>query len=133
MRPRQTVALLLAVLLLLLLPSCDYVSSYSAIGLVRESRDNYCHAQFHQLKGTLVLKPRFTEGAEGCLEYTAYLSEGEINVYYDCCGVKSLLFNLKAGEEIDGERGGYIERGRQTVIIETVGTAKGAVSVSLVS
>ena len=25
-------------------------------------------------------------------EYTAYLSEGEINVYYDCCGVKSLLF-----------------------------------------
>ena len=124
---------ILTICLLWTLTSCDNVSSYSALGLTRVSRENHCSAQFQRLKGTLVLKPRFTDGSEGTLEYTAHLSEGEINVYYHCCGVKTLLFNLKAGEELDNVRNGYIERGRQTIIIETVEAAKGSVSINLVS
>ena len=45
-------------------------------------------------------------------------------------GTKELLFHLKAGEVVDGS-GGYIEKGKIDIIIETVEPSKGSVQVSL--
>ena len=113
--------------MLVSLVSCD-VSSYKAIMLVRITKDDFCEVSFSYLDGELVMKPRYTVADEGQIHYTALLDEGEINVYYECAsGVKELLFNIKAGEDLDS-RGGYIERGRQKIYIETLTTAKGKIT-----
>lgn len=119
---------LLAFMLLFSLVSCE-VSSYKALMLVKTVKDDYCEASFGYLDGKLVLKPRYTSNSEGDIHYVATLEEGEVNVYYVFCDVKQLLFNIKAGESIDA-RGGYIEKGRQTIIIETVTPAKGKITVT---
>ena len=127
---------LLALTLLFGLCACSavgtkYVSSYGALGLVRTNGKDQCSAKFHKLKGTCVLKIKSTEDGEGELHYTASLESGEINVYYDANGTKELLFHLSAGESVD-ENGGYFDgKGTIYVIIETVESAKGNVSVEL--
>jgi len=116
----------IAILLLISLVSCE-ASSYMAVGLVRITRDDYCETSFHKLDGKLIFHPRYTKKSEGQIHYTASLEEGEVNVYYELSGgVKELLFNIKAGETLD-LRGGYIEKGRQTIIIETVTPARGKI------
>lgn len=114
--------------------SCDfrYVSSYKALGLVRNEMGDRGSAKFSRLDGTLVLKLKMNgTGLENSIGCKATLDEGEINVYYDIFGVKELLFNLKAGESID-ERRGYIESGHRVyIIIETVTPAKGSVEIDL--
>jgi hypothetical protein len=108
-----------------------YVSSYSALGLVRTGGREECGAKFYKLKGTCVLKIRSAEDGVGDLHYTASLKSGEINVYYDANGEKELLFHLTEGESVD-EYGGSFE-GKEIVyiIIETVEPARGSVSVEL--
>ena len=114
--------------------SCDfrYVSSYKALGLVRNEMGDRGSAKFSRLDGTLVLKLKMNgTGLENSIGCKATLDEGEINVYYDIFGVKELLFNLKAGESID-ERRGYIESGHRVyIIIETVTPANGNVEIDL--
>ena len=111
-------------LLLVSLLSCE-ISSYVAIGLIKSTKDNYCMTSFHRLEGNLALTSRYTKSSEGQIHYTASLEEGEVNVYY-CGSVKELLFNIKAGETLD-DRGGYIEKGPQKIIIETVTPSKGKI------
>lgn len=123
---KRMVLFILTLLLLCTLVACE-VSSYSALGLVRVTRENYCSASFARLDGKLVLNPNHSGEGESDIHYTASLEEGEINVYYKVAAdVKELLFNIKAGDSIDA-RGGYIESGRQTIIIETVAPAKGEI------
>ena len=133
---KRIFCVLLAVMLLLGLCACQvrgmkYVSSYGALGLVRSSSREECSARFYRLKGTCVLQMRSSENCEGDLHYTASLKSGEINVYYDANGEKELLFHLTEGESVD-EYGGSFE-GEEIVyiIIETVGPARGSVSVEL--
>ena len=128
---------LLIVLCLTLLTSfvsCNisYVSSYRALGLVRNEMGDNGSVKFGKLDGTVVLKLKMNgTGLENSIGCKATLDEGEINVYYDIFGVKELLFNLKAGESID-ERRGYIESGNRVyIIIETVTPAKGNVEIDL--
>ena len=116
---------LLCVLLVLCATSCNYVSSYKALMLVRSEMGDHGEISFSRLEGTYVMKLKMKgEGQEGSIHCKASLTEGEMNVYYDSLGVKELLFNLKAGESID-ERRGYIESGRTVyIIIETVTPAE---------
>lgn len=124
---KNVVIFVIALILMCSLISCE-MNSYIAIGLVRSTRDNYCMTSFYRLDGKLIFTPRYTNNSEGEIHYTAHLEEGEINVYYESLGVKQLLFNAKAGEEIDAH-GGYIEKGKQKIIIETVSPAKGKIEI----
>lgn len=114
--------------------SCDfrYMSSYKALGLVRNEMGDRGSVKFGKLDGTLVLKLKMSgTGLENSIGCKASLDEGEINVYYDWLGVKEFLFNLKAGERIDECRG-YIESCNHVyIIIETVSPAKGSVEIDL--
>lgn len=124
---KKLLLVVLCLTLLLSATSCDirYISSYKALGLVRNEMGEHGSVRFGRLDGTLVLKLRMSgTGLENSIGCKASLDEGEINVYYDSLGVKELLFNLKAGESID-ERRGYIESGRTVyIIIETVTPAE---------
>ena len=122
---KRILLLVLCIALLFSVTSCNYVSSYKALMLVRMEHGDHGSISFSSLSGTYVMKLRMSgEGQEGSIHCKASLEEGEINVYYDSLGVKEFLFNLKAGESID-ERRGYIESGRTVyIIIETVNTAK---------
>lgn len=130
---KKTVAFLLAAVLLLGFCACGnpYVSSYSAIGLVRNNTNRHCSASFQKLDGVCVFHLKKSDGGEGELYYNASLEEGEVNVYYDAYGTKELLFHLTAGESVEGS-GGYIESGKRIyVIVETAETSKGSVRVSV--
>ena len=113
--------------------SCDgYVSSYSALGLVRNQTSHSCEASFYSLKGQLVfkLKKAHSEG-EGNISYSVQVDEGEIRLYYDTYGTKEELVCVKAGESVD-DCGGYIEGGNTVyIIIEATEKAKGKISVEL--
>ncbi len=133
---KRLLCVFLAVTLLLGFSACSfvgtqYVSSYSALGLVRMNGKDQCSAKFHKLKGTCVLKIKSTEENEGELHYTASLESGEINVYYDANGSKELLFHLSAGESVDENGGSFDGKGTIYIIIETVEPAKGNVEVEL--
>ena len=130
---KKAVAFLLVVSVLLGICACGspYVSSYRALGLVRNNTNRHCSASFHKLNGVCVFQLKKTDDGEGELYYTASLEEGEINVYYDACGTKELLFHLTAGETAEGI-GGYIESGKRIyIIVETVESSKGSLRVSV--
>ena len=130
---KRILLLVLCIALLFSVTSCNYVSSYKALMLVRMEHGDHGSISFSSLSGTYVMKLRMSgEGQEGSIHCKASLEEGEINVYYDSLGVKEFLFNLKAGESID-ERRGYFESGRTVyIIVETVTPAKeGKISVDL--
>ena len=130
---KKAALIVLCFVFLLSATSCaPYVSSFKALGLVRNEWGDHGSAKFQRLDGTLVLKLRMSgKGEEGAIQCTASLDEGKINVYYDSLGVKEFLFNLKAGESIN-ERRGYVESGHNVyIIIETVEPAKGSVEINL--
>lgn len=128
MKINKLIIFIIAILLIVSLLSCE-VSSYMALGLVRVTKDNYCMTSFERLDGQIVLNSRYTKKSEGHIHYVATLEEGEINVYYESFAIsKELLFNIKAGETLDAY-GGYIEKGQQKIIIETVSPAKGKITI----
>ena len=126
----KILVLMLAITMLFCITSCDGVSSYRATGLVKASRKNYCSVSFSSLDGRIVQKPRFTLASEGQITCTAKLTEGEMDIYYESCGVKTHFMNIKAGEE-KTLTGGYIERGRVKVYVETEGAKGGKVEINL--
>ena len=131
MKKRMSFAL--AIILLISLCSCDkYTSSYKAMGLIRNQTSHSCSAQFYSLDGRLVFKVKKSgEGEEGSIHISAEVEEGELYVYYDIFGVKEELAHLSAGESVNENRG-YVESGKTVyIIIETVGKARGKVSVEL--
>lgn len=123
------------VLLLSLLASLcacgKYVSSYSAIGLVRSNTSHSCRASFHKLDGELTFKIKRTDtDGEGDISYTVSADKGEIRLYYDIYGTKEKLAQVKAGESVTS-RGGYIESGKEVYIIIEANDAGGKVTVEL--
>ena len=131
---KKLLLIVLCLTLLVSFTSCNfrYISSYKALGLVRNEMGDRGSAKFSYLDGTMLLKLKMSgTGLENSIGCKASLDEGEINVYYDALGVKEFLFNLKAGESID-ERRGYVESGHRVyIIIETVTPAKGSVEIDL--
>ncbi len=128
---KRIVCILLAIVLLFTFSSCSpYVSSYSAIGLVRNSFGGECSASFLKLSGRLVFELRAPDGGEGDIKYTASLEDGEITVYYDIYGTLEPLFSASGGDEIDA-RGGYIEGGKRVSIVIDAKGARGKLSISL--
>ncbi len=127
---------ILAILILLsltLLGSCSgYVNSYKAVGMVTSSAKGRASLDFYSLEGTRVINARFSAADKGEIAYRASLEMGEANIYYVSSGEKILLFNLKAGDEIEG-RGGEITRGKQTIIVETVEKSRGSLSFEFVA
>lgn len=126
----KILVILLVFTMLFCITSCDGVSNYRATTMVKTVKDNYCEVSFGSLKGRIVMNPRFTKSAEGALTCTASLEEGEMDIYYESCGVKTHLMNVKAGEE-KTLTGGYIERGRVKVYVETEGAKGGNVEINL--
>ena len=129
---KKLLSLLLLLSLSLSLFSCRYVSSYRAIGLVREQTSHSCEASFYSLKGQLVFQIKKSDvGTEGTVGYSIRVDEGELRLYYDIYGVKEELAHVKAGESVEG-RGGYVEGGyRVYIIIEATEGARGKVAVEL--
>ena len=131
MKSNRIIIFIILISMMISIVACE-VNSYTAIGLVRITKDNYCETSFIRLDGQLVFTPRFNNGSEGQIHYVAHLDEGEINVYYEgSVDKKLLLFNIKAGESIDSY-GGYIEKGKQRIIIETLSPAKGKISLEFI-
>ena len=126
----RAVSMVIVLVLCILICSCEGVSKYSAMMLVRKTEDNFCSVSFKSLKGCVVLKPEYTLAAEGVVSCTAKVDEGQLDVYYDCCGVKTHLLTVTAGEE-KTLTGGYIERGRVKVYVETEGAKGGKVEITL--
>ena len=112
--------------------SCSkYVSSYSAIGLVRMSDSHSCETSFYSLKGRIVFNIKKSEQGKGDIHYYIEALEGEVYLYYDIYGVKEELAHAKKGETIEGN-GGYIEGGKKVyIIIEVEDNSRGKVSVEL--
>ncbi|MBQ7343442.1 MAG: hypothetical protein IJW53_01615 [Clostridia bacterium] len=130
---KRLISFILLLSLLVSLCSCDeYVSSFSAVGLVRSNTSHSFETSFLSLEGQLVFKIKKTEkGTEGDINYSVKVDEGELNLYYDIYGTKELLANVKAGESVDSS-GGYIEGGKTVYfIIEATEGTRGKVSVEL--
>jgi hypothetical protein len=130
---KKLVSLIILLTMLLSLCSCgEYVSSYSALGLVKSQTSHSCEASFLSLNGKLVFKLKKSDaGKEGDISYSVQVEKGEINLYYDIYGSKQELAHVVAGENVTS-RGGYIEGGKTVYIfIEATGGAKGRVSVEL--
>ena len=125
-------AFILLLSLLASLCACGkYVSSYSAIGLVRSNTSHSCRASFHKLDGELTFKIKKTDtDGEGDISYTVSADKGEIRLYYDIYGTKEKLAQVKAGESVTS-RGGYIESGKEVYIIIEATDAGGKVTVEL--
>ena len=126
----KILVLTLAVTMLFCFTSCDGAGNYRATTMVKTVKDDYCKVSFGTLDGRFVMKPRFTKSSEGTLTCSASLAEGEIDIYYDSCGVKTHFMNVTAGEE-KTLTGGYIERGRVKVYIEANGAKGGKVEITL--
>lgn len=130
---RKLISLILVLSLILTLCSCGkYVSSYQAIGLVRNQTSHSCNASFHSLNGQLVFKLKRSEkGTEGNISYLVQVEKGEICLSYDIYGTKEELTRVKEGESVE-DRGGYVEGGFTVyIIIEAEKNSKGKISVEL--
>ena len=116
---KKIVIFLVSALLMLSLAGCGrYVSSYKALGFVHSNRSDSAYMSFASFEGRMVF--RLKSSGEGDLKYTASLESGSATVYYDFGGNKQELFSISGGEETDS-RGGYVEAGTVTIIVETDG------------
>lgn len=130
---KKLISIIMSMTLLLSLCSCDrYVSSYSAIGLIRSQTSDSCHAEFISLNGQLVFKLKNNNTDKvGQILYSIKAEEGEINLYYDIDGEK-LLLDAAGSEEVTVSGSADIF-GNQPIyiIIEAKEKAKGSVHVEL--
>ena len=130
---KKIVSVILLLTLILTFCSCGrYVSSYSAVGLIRSQTSHSCEASFYSLKGQLVFKIKSPSSEEICeLQCDAKAEEGEITVYYDVDGTKQDLVRVKAGEAID-DFDTYVEGGKTVyIIIEAADKSRGKISVEI--
>lgn len=128
---KRIICILLILVMLFSFTACSpYISSYSALGLVRSSFGGECSASFLKLDGRLVFELRAPDGGEGDIKYTASLEAGDLSVYYDIYGTLEPLFSVSEGEEVDA-RGGYIEGGKSVSIVIDAKGARGNIAVSL--
>ena len=119
---KKTVILLVSAMLVLSLAGCGgYVSSYKALGFVHSNESASAYMSFHSFEGRIVFKLK--SSGEGDLKYTARLESGSAVVYYDYNGTRQELFSISGGKEEDS-RGGYVEAGTVTVIVETDGSCR---------
>ena len=119
---------ILILLLLVLISGC---STYSAVGLVELQTNNGYEISFLSLEGTLNKKLYKTD-KDTAINYNCKLEIGEVNIYYKTSleNNKTLICNIKAGEELSGFSG-YVNQGdRATIIIETVKKSKGSFNFS---
>ncbi len=116
---KRTILLIASSFLILFASCAKYTSSYKAVGFVHSNGSSSAEMSFYSFDGRMVFKLK--SSGEGELKYTAKLESGTAAVYYDFHGIKSELFSISAGEDIDSH-GGYIESGTVYIIVETDGT-----------
>ncbi len=116
---KKTVLLILSLMILLFPTGCTtYSSSYKAIGFVHSNTSDHAEMSFYSFEGKMVF--RLKSAGEGDLKFKANLESGTATVYYDYNGIKSELFSIGPGEELDSH-GGYVESGTVYIIVETDG------------
>ena len=116
---KKTVLLILSLMILLFPTGCTtYSSSYKAIGFVHSNTSDHAEMSFYSFEGKMVF--RLKSAGEGDLKFKANLESGTATVYYDYNGIKSELFSIGPGEELDAH-GGYVESGTVYIIVETDG------------
>lgn len=115
---KRFLAILLSLCLFTFAGCTRYISSYSAVGFVRSTKENCGEMSFKKFKGRYVFKLKANiDGSEGCVAYNAVVTEGDgFTVYYDAFGLKEKLFDIGSNDSATA-RGGYIERGRIIYII----------------
>lgn len=119
---KKIVIPLVSAMLALSLAGCGkYVSSYKALGFVHSNRSDSAYMSFASFEGRMVF--RLKSSGEGDLKYSARLESGSATVYYDFYGDRQELFSISGGEEAES-RGGYVEAGTVTVIVETDGSCQ---------
>ena len=97
-------------------------------GVQKQTEENRTVFTLEHFDGRYKTKLERLKKGEGTIYFSATLSEGEINVYYDLGLIweKELLFSASAGEPIVGV-GGYLEDSSVTVIIDAVSPATGEI------
>ena len=129
---KRIISLIMLASIMLSLSSCGrYVSSYSAVGLVRNQTSHSCEASFLSLDGILVYKLKRTAAGEGDINYSVQVDEGELRLYYDIYGTKEELAQVKSGESIEGS-GGYVECDKAVyIIVEATEKSRGKFVIEL--
>ena len=102
-----------------LLGSCNhYVSHYKAQILITSNANGVGKIYFDKFEGTYVFKLRKISDGEGAIYYQASLKEGHIDVKYNFLNFESPLFSINSNESLN-DKGGYIEKGHQVIIVLT--------------
>ena len=100
---KKTVLLILSLMILLFPTGCTtYSSSYKAIGFVHSNTSDHAEMSFYSFEGKMVF--RLKSAGEGDLKFKANLESGTATVYYDYNGIKSELFSIGPGEELDAQQ-----------------------------
>jgi hypothetical protein len=130
---KRIISVFLMLGLIFSLCSCGrYVSSYSAIGLVKSQKLHSCEASFYSLKGRLVFNIKAPSYDMPCrLEYIAEADKGELAVYYDRDGTKELLTKVRAGERTNDSSISIVGVKTVYIIVEAAEKAGGKISVKL--
>lgn len=128
----RILSFLLMIVLSFSLSSCsEYVSSYSAVGLVRMNTSHSCETSFYSLTGRIVFNIKKTDKEKGDIFYFIQVEEGEVSLYYDIYGEKEELARVKKGETIEGNGGSIVGGKKVYIIIEVTDNSRGKVSVEL--
>ena len=104
-----------------LLGCSNYVSSYSAVALVRSNERDSAYMTFYSFEGTMIFKLKCKD--ETSLKYSASLESGSATVYYDMDGTKTELFSLCGGDTAESTLEG-VKSGTVYIIIEANGTCQ---------
>ncbi|MBQ0010096.1 MAG: hypothetical protein KBS76_03220 [Ruminococcus sp.] len=117
---KRTVLLLFTMLFLIFsLAGCSkYSSHYHAVAHVHSNSPDSAMVSFYEFDGTEVFKLKCESGKTARIQYSGKLETGSLTVYYDCKGVKTELFSVHSGDEINAYSE-EITAGTVYIIVET--------------
>ncbi len=124
--------ILLTVAVCLSLTACgNYISSYSAIGMVRSNTRDTARVSFMSLDGRLVFK--LHAKSDSVISYEVSLDGGTLSASYDSGAGETALFTVtsESGESVGN--GGEVAEGESVyIIIYADGASGGEVRLALV-
>lgn len=109
-----------------------YKSAYSSEGLEIDEYggEDQHYISFNLLNGNYVCRFRKTTDGDGEINYTAFITSGELKIYYDATGEKELLATILPGETIINSGGSIQHDKRAYIIIEATEAQNGYVYIN---
>ncbi len=106
-------------LVILSLVSCNrYSSHYYTIAHGTSFDSDSASVFFGEFEGTEVFKMKIESGKTARIQYSGKLETGNLTVYYDCNGEKTVMFSICSGDEVNACTE-ELPVGKVYVIIET--------------